>query len=54
MEIFNIAKKVNNECQFVLEADNKHVILISLGNTSKAICNSCITSVRSSVSYNIR
>ncbi|HEX7869888.1 MAG TPA: DUF1508 domain-containing protein, partial [Chryseobacterium sp.] len=43
---FIITKRVNNECQFNLKAENGEIILTSEGYTTKANCHKGIESVR--------
>ncbi|MCX6158661.1 MAG: YegP family protein [Ignavibacteriae bacterium] len=51
---FLISKRSNNEFQFVLEADNNQVILVSEGYTTKAACYDGIDSVKVNTPYDNR
>jgi uncharacterized protein len=51
---FIITKRVNNEYQFVLEANNNKIILVSEGYNTKAGCQNGIASVKTNSPYDFR
>lgn len=51
---FIITKRINNEYQFVLEAANNQVILVSEGYTTKSACLDGIASVKVNAPSDIR
>lgn len=51
---FIIDKRVNDEFQFILKADNGETILVSEGYSSKSSCENGIESVRENSKYDSR